>query len=117
MSGTVTTRARQLRLVTVTKKNRDGDAVSRSGAAIRKPVLRRAGDLKSTYGGRRVELLTLPQFSKTSQHTATAPDTLKLQARILFLRRGGAAIANLPPALAVRVTVSGPRKFTSLQSI
>ncbi|KAJ3640261.1 hypothetical protein Zmor_003570 [Zophobas morio] len=118
---TVTTRARRFRLSTLTKKKRgDGDTISRSGAAIRKPVLRRADDPESTYGGRRVELSTPVTLLKITSPKRTAPalpHSLEFQARILFFRRGGAAIANLPPALAVRGTISGPRKFAWLQMI
>ena len=96
------------------KKTGDGDTVLRSGAAIPKPVQKRADDPKATYGGRRVELqLETSHFQKTHTST-TALLSWRLQVRILF-RRGGAAIAALSPALAVRVTVSGPRKFASLQ--
>ena len=52
------------------KKTGDGDTVSRSRAAIQKPVRKRADDPKGTYGGGKAKLHSSQNFSKTLLNTA-----------------------------------------------
>ena len=80
------------------KKTGDGGTVSRSGAPIQKPVLKRADDPKRYLGWSKGQTALSTKKKKFFKSSHMFSHTF-----------------NFPPACSVRVTVSGPRKFASLQ--